>query len=292
MILGLTCGNAPRTPRRGVSLGGGVAAGQRLAGASSMICFGAGMSRRASRSRWGLDSSVRWRNMPVGPVKVPAWSRSRWRRTWRQVWPVRVSMMRMSSSASQHSSDVGADAFFEPVIDRAQVQDLLHVPPAAFDLQELLVAQRDVGGGQVRVGAAQQVLPVQVGLGLDLGLVDAQQPAGGDAAGTGAGRAWWRSSRAARRASSRGRLSEPAISSSSWRDELGADVRRRGSAASGLWQMTNRWAGAVVAVAVSAGGDRDLLDPHVVGDGAVAALAGTARRWSPGSRSAASRRWM
>ena len=65
---------------------------------------------------------------------------------------------------AQH--DVGADALFEAVIDRAQVEDLLHVPPAAFDLQELLVAQRDVGGGQVRVRAAQQVLPVQVGLGL------------------------------------------------------------------------------------------------------------------------------
>jgi hypothetical protein len=41
----------------------------------------------------------------------------------------------------------------------------LHVPPAAFDFEELLVAQRDVLGGQVRVAAAQQVLAVQVGLG-------------------------------------------------------------------------------------------------------------------------------
>jgi hypothetical protein len=65
---------------------------------------------------------------------------------------------------AQH--DVSADAFFEAVIDRAQVQDLLHVPPAAFDFQELLVAQRDVGGRQVRVRAAQQVLPVQVRLDL------------------------------------------------------------------------------------------------------------------------------
>src|SRR3954468_5255133 len=50
---------------------------------------------------------------------------------------------------AQH--DVGADALFEAVVDRAQVEDLLHVPPAAFDLEELLVAQRDVGGRQVRV---------------------------------------------------------------------------------------------------------------------------------------------
>src|SRR6185437_15328882 len=33
--------------------------------------------------------------------------------------------------------DVGADAGFEPVVDRAQVQDLLHVAPAAFDLPSL-----------------------------------------------------------------------------------------------------------------------------------------------------------
>jgi WD40 repeat protein len=33
----------------------------------------------------------------------------------------------------------------------------------------------------VRVRAAQQILPVEVGLGLAPGLVDAQQPAGGDA---------------------------------------------------------------------------------------------------------------
>ena len=51
--------------------------------------------------------------------------------------------------------DVGADALFEAVVDRAQVEDLFHVPPAAFDFQELLVAQRDIGRGQVRVRAAQ-----------------------------------------------------------------------------------------------------------------------------------------
>src|SRR5690242_18829095 len=38
--------------------------------------------------------------------------------------------------AQQH---VCADAFFEAVVDRAQVEGLLHVPPAAFDFQELLV---------------------------------------------------------------------------------------------------------------------------------------------------------
>nr|WP_204249104.1 hypothetical protein [Nocardia arizonensis] len=30
--------------------------------------------------------------------------------------------------------DVGADAFLEPVMDRPQIEDLFHVPPAAFDV--------------------------------------------------------------------------------------------------------------------------------------------------------------
>ena len=68
----------------------------------------------------------------------------------------------------------------------------------------------------MRVGAAQQVLAVQVRLGLDLGLVDAQQPAGGDAQvpvqpGLGGDLPAQLG-----RASSRSGVSEPAISSSSW----------------------------------------------------------------------------
>src|SRR5215204_4646095 len=51
----------------------------------------------------------------------------------------------------------GGDAFFEVVVDRSQVDDLFHVPPAAFDFEQLLVADRDVLGGQVRVGTAQRV---------------------------------------------------------------------------------------------------------------------------------------
>jgi len=49
------------------------------------------------------------------------------------------------------------------------------------DFQELLVAERDVLGGHVGVGAAQEVLAVEVLLGGGLRLVDAEQPAGGDA---------------------------------------------------------------------------------------------------------------
>jgi hypothetical protein len=36
--------------------------------------------------------------------------------------------------------DVGADAVFEPVVDRAQAEDLFHVPSASLDLEEVLVA--------------------------------------------------------------------------------------------------------------------------------------------------------
>jgi hypothetical protein len=35
---------------------------------------------------------------------------------------------------------VGPDAVLEPVIDRPQMKGGLHVPPAPFDLQQLLVA--------------------------------------------------------------------------------------------------------------------------------------------------------
>ena len=132
--------------------------------------------------------AVRCRKVPAGPVKVPRCMRSSsWRRL-RQVSPVVVSAMRMSSRASQHSSDVGADAVFEAVVDGAQVEDGLHVPPAAFDFEELLVAQGDVLGGQGGVGAAQQVLAVEARSAADRGLVDAQQPAGGDAQEPVAGR--------------------------------------------------------------------------------------------------------
>src|SRR5262249_45191349 len=77
--------------------------------------------------------------------------------------------------------DVGADALLFPVIDRAQVDNLLEVAPAALDFQQLLVAQGDVLGRQLGVGRAEQVLAVEVLLGLDGGRVGAQQAAGGDA---------------------------------------------------------------------------------------------------------------
>jgi hypothetical protein len=39
---------------------------------------------------------------------------------------------------------VGADAVFEAVVDRSEVEHGLHVAPAAFDLQQLLTSERDV----------------------------------------------------------------------------------------------------------------------------------------------------
>src|SRR5712672_3388886 len=134
--------------------------------------------------------------------------------------------------------DVGADAFFEPVAGGPQVDDLFHVPPAAFDFQELLVAQRDVLGGQVRVAAAQQVLAVEVFLGLDRGLAGAEQPAG-------VTRRYRFSPGLAEilpRSSPRltaGSASEPSISSSSCATIWARRWASR-SAASGLKQITNR----------------------------------------------------
>src|SRR5271170_799341 len=77
--------------------------------------------------------------------------------------------------------DVGADALFFPVVDGAQVDDLLHVPPAALHFEQLLVAQGDVLGAHLGVGCPQQVLAVEVLLGFCLGGVGAQQSAGSDA---------------------------------------------------------------------------------------------------------------
>jgi hypothetical protein len=72
---------------------------------------------------------------------------------------------------------VGSDAFFFPVVDRAQVDDLLEVAPAALDFQELLVPEGDVFRGELGVAAAEQVLAVQVLLSLDLRGVGAEQAA-------------------------------------------------------------------------------------------------------------------
>jgi hypothetical protein len=70
--------------------------------------------------------------------------------------------------------DMCAYAFLESVVDGPQVDDLFHVPPAPLDFEELLVTEGDVLGRQMRIGASQQVLAVEVLLSLDLGGVEAE----------------------------------------------------------------------------------------------------------------------
>ena len=72
--------------------------------------------------------------------------------------------------------DVGADAVLAVVEHRAQPEGAFEVAPAAFDGEQLLVGGGQVVGGEGEVGGAQQPLAVQVGLPLDRGVVDPQQP--------------------------------------------------------------------------------------------------------------------
>ncbi|GAA0713816.1 hypothetical protein Drose_26090 [Dactylosporangium roseum] len=73
---------------------------------------------------------------------------------------------------------VRADAVFEAVEDRPEQQLGLEIAEAAFGLEEVLVAQRDVPGADARVGGGDEVLAVQPGLGLDFARVDAQPAVG------------------------------------------------------------------------------------------------------------------
>jgi hypothetical protein len=77
--------------------------------------------------------------------------------------------------AQQH---VGADAGLEAVEHRPQFEGGLQVPEAAFGFEEVLVAQRDVFGGQVGVAGGQLVLAVEAFLGGDLLPVDDQTARG------------------------------------------------------------------------------------------------------------------
>lgn len=71
-------------------------------------------------------------------------------------------------------ADVGADTVFEAVPDGSEVQSGFHVTPPPFDLEELFIAECDVGGAHVGIGTAEQVFPVQAGFVDDLRLVDTQ----------------------------------------------------------------------------------------------------------------------
>jgi hypothetical protein len=138
---------------------------------------------------------------------------------------------------------VGADPLLFPVVDRAQVDDLLHVAPAALDFQELLVAEGDVPGGHLRVGGAQEVLAVEVLLGLRRPGIDAEQSAGGDP------QAAFRPGFVEITPRSSARLSLPSLPVPSMSSLSWAIMRARAaasrSAPSGLWQMTNRSSSAI-----------------------------------------------
>src|SRR6266700_3509615 len=162
--------------------------------------------------------------------------------------------------------DVGADPFFEPVVDGPQVEDGFHVPPAAFDFEELLVSDGDVLGGQLRVGAAQQVLAVQVLFRLGLGLVGAEQPAGGDAQEPV--QAWHRRDLPAQLDPfDGGQLVGAGDEFLELADQLGAD---RGVAFGGIGVVADD-------EPVGGVGDPDFLDLHVPSDLLVAALPGQRR---------------
>ena len=97
--------------------------------------------------------AVRRRMVPISPVKVPRCRRWSSRRRLRQVSPVLVLGDPDQQQRQPAQQDVGADAVLLAVVDGAQVEGGLHVAPAALDLEQLLVAERDVLGGQGRVAS-------------------------------------------------------------------------------------------------------------------------------------------
>ena len=61
--------------------------------------------------------------------------------------------------------DVGADAALEPVKDGTQRQGTLEVAEGALGFEQVLVAEGDVLGREVGIGAGEQELAVQALLG-------------------------------------------------------------------------------------------------------------------------------
>lgn len=90
------------------------------------------MSRVLRIWRWFFVISVRWRKVPAGPVKVPTWIFSSSRRISGQVRPTAFLGDAGQQESEPAEQDVGPDPVLGPGEDRAQVDDLLHVPPAAL----------------------------------------------------------------------------------------------------------------------------------------------------------------
>jgi hypothetical protein len=73
----------------------------------------------------------------------------------------------MRSRASQQSR-TWADAWFDAVVDGPEIEGGFEVAEASFGFEEVLVAERNIFCGQVRVGGRQQVLAVESFVGGDL----------------------------------------------------------------------------------------------------------------------------
>src|SRR2546423_6691079 len=93
-----------------------------------------GCSRMAA---WAGLISVRWRKVPVVPVKAPTWIRSSWRRSSGQVAAQGVLGDAGEQEGEPAQDDVGADALFLAVVDGPQVDDLIEVFLAALDFRGL-----------------------------------------------------------------------------------------------------------------------------------------------------------
>jgi len=143
-------------------------------------------------------------------------------------------------------------------------------------LEELLVGRSEVLGGQGDIGGAQQPLAVQVLLAFDRSRIDAEQPTAGAAQvapqpGLGLQRP--------------DELVATPIGPAIGADDRALEVRDEPVADRGVpvglfgvvADHEPLCPGTVVAVAMTAGGDRDFLDAQVAGHGAVAARSGQRR---------------
>jgi hypothetical protein len=103
--------------------------GQAWCVVSSWILGGTPIFRVASRSRVVLGMPVRWRKVPAGPVKVADGDALQLAAHGGPGLPGLVLRDADEEQGEPAEDDVGADALFEPVVDRAQVQALGVVCP-------------------------------------------------------------------------------------------------------------------------------------------------------------------
>ena len=249
----------------------GAVAGQALAaGVRSRMRRGGSMASAVSRSRCGLVSSVVWRTVPAGPVKVTACRRCSFGAD-ALPGPARGGLGDADQEQREPAEhDVGADAVLAPVIDRPQVEHLLSCRASRARLRAAACSPgrcpRWSGAGREQ---RSRYLPSRFASAAIFVFVDAEQPAGGDAqepfqAGLGG-------DDPAQLGPLRAvvSVSVPAIASSSCGDELVADrgVARRPGPGCG-----RRRTGRGVAR------PSDFLDLHVVRRRRRSGPAGTGRR--------------